>query len=81
MKVAFVLPNSLGAYGSANLNVEHLGIALLSAVLTENGYSNEIIDARMYNSQSRLVSPKKPKSTAVEEMPYCRYITIAAIIS
>jgi radical SAM superfamily enzyme YgiQ (UPF0313 family) len=56
MKVAFVLPNSLGAYGSANLNVEHLGIALLSAILTENGYANKIIDARMYNLSPRQVS-------------------------
>ncbi|MEN8905432.1 MAG: radical SAM protein [Clostridiales bacterium] len=47
--VAFVLPNSLGAYGSANLVVEHLGIALLSSVLTQNNILNKIIDARMYN--------------------------------
>jgi radical SAM superfamily enzyme YgiQ (UPF0313 family) len=58
MKVAFVLPNSLGAYGSANLNVEHLGIALLSSILTEHGYTNELIDARMQNLSPLQVSER-----------------------
>jgi radical SAM superfamily enzyme YgiQ (UPF0313 family) len=47
--IVLVSPNVPGPYSSANIVAESLGLGLLSAVLTEHGYSNKIIDARMHN--------------------------------
>ena len=57
--IALVNPNCPGLYSSANIVAEHLGLGLLSAILTQNGFSNEIIDARMYN-----LSPEQASKNA-----------------
>lgn len=46
-RVVLLSPNTPGSYRSANVNDENLALSYLAAVLIEQGYSVEIIDARM----------------------------------
>src|SRR3989344_2545503 len=45
MRVAFVIPSSVGDYFSAQ--VPHTGIAYVSAVLKQNGIETKIVDMRL----------------------------------